>query len=311
MGHLVNIAFQGGTHGNFLTFVIDKFSRHTKDINELPFTHNHTSHLPVNYSGQVTRYHPTRHEPYFENIDEPHILITIDKEDLLFIERFATIRAGDFKIDTSNDVTKLDSNFLKHFPWKEKFSELYNIDLEKTPNIPRFLLRDFYKLSFLDPTNSGYISLDTLYQKNKPKNTFCFPVSSFWDEEKFYDTLEQANKKIGLQLDVYDKDVYKLFHKNLHFLETRNRVNEVIDCIKNKKNIPIHELDSVEQAYISAWLEQTFNFITVPLHNSFFQSTLEINKWIEYYPEHYKAMNPNLPTFKGIPNPFHLWNLKK
>ena len=33
--------------------------------------------------------------------------------------------------------------------------------------------------------------------------------------------------------------------------------------------------------------------------------------YLKYYPEHYKAMNPNLPKFNGIPNPFYLWNLKK
>ena len=311
MGHLVNIAFQGGTHGNFLRFFIDKFSRHTKDIDGNPFTENHTSHLPVSYSGQVTKYHPTDHEPIYQNIDQPHILITIEKEDLMFIERWATIRAGDHKIDTSQDTVEVNSFFLKYFPWKEKFLKLYNLDLEKTPKIPKFLIRDFYKLSFLDPAHSGYIIADIFYRKNKPKNTFCFPVSSFWNEEKFYNTIEQVNKKFGLQLEIYDKTVYTTFHKNLHFLDTRYRVNEVINCIKDKKNISLQSLDRVEQAYISAWIEQTFDFITVPLQNSFFKSTLEICEWINYYPKHYKAMNPNLPTFNGIPNPFHLWNLKK
>jgi hypothetical protein len=67
----------------------------------------------------------------------------------------------------------------------------------------------------------------------------------------------------------------------------------------------------VEQAYVSAWIEKNHEFVTVPLTNSFFSTTGEITYWLEHYPKHYKAMNPNLPTFDGKPNPFHLWNLKK
>ena len=60
----------------------------------------------------------------------------------------------------------------------------------------------------------------------------------------------------------------------------------------------------VEQAYLYAKLEETNNFITMPLSESFFKNTDEIIEYIKYYPEHYKAMNPNLPIFNNIPNPF-------
>ena len=64
MSHLVNIAFQGGTHGNYLRFCLDKFSTLTPDINEDPFTANNTSHKTLNYSGLINRYHPLKQEPF-------------------------------------------------------------------------------------------------------------------------------------------------------------------------------------------------------------------------------------------------------
>ena len=45
MGNIVNIAFQGGTHGNYLRFCIDKFSTLTKSLEGTPFTENNTSHM--------------------------------------------------------------------------------------------------------------------------------------------------------------------------------------------------------------------------------------------------------------------------
>ena len=97
----------------------------------------------------------------------------------------------------------------------------------------------------------------------------------------------------------------------LHFMKTKNRVEQVIKAIQEKQDMDIRSLDTVEQAYISAWIENNTRFVTVPLCNQFFASTSEITQWIDFYPQHYKAMNPNLPMFNNIPNPFHLWNIKK
>lgn len=39
--------------------------------------------------------------------------------------------------------------------------------------------------------------------------------------------------------------------------------------------------------------------------------TAEIYEYAMHYPNHYKAMNPNLPKFNNIANPFYLWNKSK
>lgn len=311
MGHIVNIAFQGGTHGNYLRFIVDKFSGLTPNLSGFPFTKNGTSHKKLKYSDKIIQYHPKKNYPYFINVDDPHILITVDETDLLLLERFVTKRAGDFKIDTNSDVIKLDPVFLEYFPWEENFKKYYNSDITKNYTVNKFVLRDCYKLSFLDPKKSGFIVKDKILKQNQPKNTFLFPVSHFWNIDKFFSTLEQVDKRFNLHININDKKVHDQFLNNLQCLDTKDRVSIVIESIKNNKNIDISNLDTVEQAYISAWIEKNYKFVQVPLCNSFFKTTGEIIQWLENYPEHYKAMNPNLPMFNDIPNPFHLWNLKK
>ena len=310
MGNLVNIAFQGGTHGNFLRFCIDKFSTLTPDLVRTPFTENNTSHVDLNYSGSVNQYHPSDTHPYFQNTNEPHILITVNKEDQLFLDRWATMRAGDHKVDVLEDLVYVHLDFLHYFPWKDKFKKYYDIDLTKN-SIPKFIMRDFYKLSFMDPDKSGFIIADKVLRENKPSNTFEFPVSSFWNKNRFVDTLQKAGKQLNLKLDLSDTTIHDTFLKGLNFLDTKHRASDVIQAIQDKQDIDIQNLDTVEQAYVSAWLEKNHKFVIVPLCNQFFRSTDEIFSWLEHYPQHYKAMNPNLPTFNDIPNPFHLWNLKK
>ena len=310
MGNLVNIAFQGGTHGNYLRYCIDKFSRHTPELKGTPFTDGGTSHKKLQYSGEVTRYMTNQTTPYFQNVDQPHILITVEPADLLFLERWVTMRAGDFNVDTNKNTVKFNSDFLKTFNWDTVFQKYYNVDL-LNDSIPRFLMRDFYKLSFLDTDKNGFIKFDKVLRKNKPKNTFEFPLSSFWDTDKFFSTLKNASQVMSLDLDLSNTSVHETFLDKLNFLESRYRAQDIIKNIEQKKDVSTLDLDTVEQAYISAWIEKKYDFVHIPLTNNFFNSTGEILDWLKYYPQHYKAMNPNLPTFNGIPNPFHLWNLKK
>ena len=58
MDTILRIAYQGGTHGNFLRYCLDRFSRLTPEIKELPFTNLGTSHNPIEYSGAFKHYHP-------------------------------------------------------------------------------------------------------------------------------------------------------------------------------------------------------------------------------------------------------------
>ena len=58
-------------------------------------------------------------------------------------------------------------------------------------------------------------------------------------------------------------------------------------------------------------IEQNYDFIQTPLTRNFFSDTNEILEYVKYYPNYYKAMNPNLPKFNNIDNPFHLWAKNK
>lgn len=309
MNRLVNIAFQGGTHGNFLRFVIDKMSKRTPAMQGTPFTDNNNSHIPLQYSGMVNRYHPKDSKPFFENTDEPHVLITVEQDDLLLLERSAPTRTGDFKVDVTQDQVAVTSTFDHHYDWNTKFKKYYNLNILRG-SIPKFLMRDFYKLSFLDPSKSGFIEVDKILRGNKPNNTFEFPVSHFWDTGKFSDTLQKLSDHHNLKIEE-DKSIHQMFLANLPWIHTQHRSDDVINAIKKDKDISITDLDTVEQAYLSAWIEKNNKFVVVPMCNSFFSTTGEIIKWLEHYPQHYKAMNPNLPTFNNIPNPFYLWHMKK
>ena len=319
MGNIVNIAYQGGTHGNFLRYFIDRFSALTPEITELPFLPNGNSHnRNIKYSDLIDRYHPAHHNNQFINTNEPHIFITITEDDMHYLYRFIYTRIGDScSVDHS---VKLNSEYIEFTPglskmYLEKIKKLYNLKslLSGKIVLPKYIVRDFFKLHYLDINKDGILQDNIQLRKIAPENTFFFPVDAFWNHGKFLKYIKECNLKLelNLNLDNTASDLHLLFLKNLHMFQTRDRCKTIFNKILNKEDFDISNIDIVEEACISAWIEKNYEFVIVPLTNSFFKSTREIVEWLEHYPQHYKAMNPNLPTFNDIPNPFHLWNLKK
>ena len=143
----------------------------------------------------------------------------------------------------------------------------------------------------------------------QPKKTFLFPIDAFWNTKKFIETVEQCNQYLNLQIQINDTAVkiHEEFIKRLHEFEIKDRCVLICEKILNNQQQDISMIDVLEEAYISAWIERTYDNVICSPTNNFFQNTLEIVDWINWYPTHYKAMNPNIPIFRGDTNPFYLW----
>ena len=194
----------------------------------------------------------------------------------------------------------------------KKLKDIYQYDIVDS-TCPKMIIRDFLKLSFQNLQNNQSLNASKSILENAHKNTVCINLSEIWDTEQFMRKMREASDKFKLDLEISD-DAYNL-HKE--FLEKRflhktfTRVYEVIDSIKNEKYFDCADLDIVEQAYLANWIEKNYDFVQMPITNNFFNDTSEILEYVKLYPNHYKAMNPNLPKFNNIPNPFYLWNNKK
>jgi hypothetical protein len=233
-------------------------------------------------------------------------------DDILYYERASVSREG----DRNNDLKQF-KNFKNWQPWNNHYVDTItkNYKIEEDKPIPKFILRDSIKQSYLDLKNNGLLlHNNTLVNSVKNTNTdnYFFPVSSFFSQKKFINELSKLDVKYNLSLDLEKvPHVYDSFLERNQILQSHFVVDKILTAIKNRENIEIPELDVFQEGYIYAKLEETNDFIIMPMIEAFYKNTQEINEYLQYYPEHYKAMNPNLPTFNEIPNPFHLWNLKK
>ena len=242
MPRLVNIAYQGNTHGNFLRYFIDRFSALTPEIAELPFLSNGNSHNPsIKYSGLIHRYHPEHHNDQYVNANEPHVLITITEDDIPYLHRLTYTRAGD---NYSMDLRfKYNDEYVEFTPdlskiYLEKIKKIYNLKLTNEKIIlPKYIARDFLKLHFLDINKDGILQYNTHLKKIAPENTFFFPVDAFWSHEKFLKYIKECNVKLNLNLNIDETatDVHQQFLKRLHNFQTKDRCKIIFNKMLNKE----------------------------------------------------------------------------
>ena len=307
---LLTVIGQPGLHHNFLRYIIDRTSGLSPDIEQLPFMNTGTSHsMDVKYSDlfKVIQSRPvdsSDHGPF----------VCMDGDDILYWHRASLSRVDDKDVDLRNY-----ENFANWQKWNNHHVEKIKSDykISEIDVIPKFILRDSFKKGFLDLKKNG-LYLENIEKIDSCKNgsgstkTYLFPVTAFFSEQSFLKQLADLSKAFDLKMDLSNMPaVYKMFYENNKILQTHTLPHKVLNAVKDHKYTNIPKLDIIQEAYIYAILEKETDFINMPLVDNFFENTGEIINYIKYFPEHYKAMNPNLPTFNGIPNPYYLAKLKK
>jgi hypothetical protein len=298
-----------GCHGHYLTYLIDRLSNRTPKIEQLPFNKLGNSHNDINYSGFAEFIDVLAHEEN-KSLKDTNIIKCTYPNDILYYERVAMCRAGDANRDLHN--LHQDISFMETYNkgFYEKIKKIYNLS---SNSVPKFILRDAYKMGFLNPSSQGSVvsskqDIGWINENIKDTNNlYFFEVNKFFSLQSITAELNIIDKRFNLNLDLQELEyVHTEFMKNNKILSTQQRTEQVLDAVYGNKNIEIPELDILQQAYVYAKLEENNNFITMPMTETFFTNTQQIIDYINYYPQHYKAMNPNLPMFNNIPNPFFL-----
>jgi len=295
----------GGCHGNYLTYLIDRLSRKTPTIKELPFNEFGNSHNNIDYSGFAKCIHNKE-----QQLSNKNIIKIIFSQNVLYYERVAMNRAGDAGRDINN--IHHDISFFNKYN-KEFYDKIYSLYSIENNAIPKWLLRDAYKLGFLHWNKQGSVVLsredikwvdDNLAKDNDVHYT---QVDIFFTTKTLKRELNDLDNKFDLDLNLNDLDsIHEEFLSRNKILQTHKNTDIVLNAIKKNENIPVPPLDIIQQAYVYAELEKKYDFIIMPMTEDFFKTTKEVIDYITLYPQHYKAMNPNLPKFNNIDNPFFL-----
>ena len=306
----IHIFNSSGCHGHYLVYLIDRLSKTTPAIKQLPFNNLGNSHNKIDYSGFANFVDAEVHEEN-KNLKDTNIVKILWSNDVLYYERVAMNRASDANRDIHN--LHRDISFLKSYNkgFYDKIRNLYSIEND---SVPKWLLRDAFKMGFLDWNNQGSVLglkqdirwiEDNMEKHNRVHYT---QVDVFFTVEKLKRELQELDRAFDLDLKFDElESIHKEFLSRNKILQSHGNTEIVLDAVKKNKDISVPALDIIQQAYVYAQLEKQYDFVTMPMTEDYFKTTKEITDYLKLYPQHYKAMNPNLPKFNNIDNPFFLY----
>tara|TARA_R110000744_G_scaffold303559_1_gene412214 strand:+ start:203 stop:1186 length:984 start_codon:yes stop_codon:yes gene_type:complete len=301
---LLNIVFHGGTFGNFLRYFLEQFSIKTPNITLDPFTDTGTSHAHKNkdFSGLIQRYHPSFINDNEGNTNLPICLITPSTgKHYLYLKKAQWFRLGDLKISPDDlwkkAVGDMSERIKSH---SQVIIKLYDIkDTAHFTWIPKFIVRDWYKLEFLQDIEDtyNYQWFDTF--KTHPfweeQKMFHLDLETFFDWDTFVENITELNDMFDLGLD-FDRqaEMKEIFDRGLSLDVIRQECNLVEDVLANRSDLRLDQLDVATEAFIYAETERANPDIQMPLTNRFFRDAEEIRQFIEHFPNWYRRSNPNL-----------------
>jgi hypothetical protein len=304
---MIYIDFQGGSHGNYLEFVCNKFLAKIITVG-LPFNELGASHSKNYQEDKVFKawhyfeYRGQRTELYNSKI----ISIQIEPADLLPLASVSLLRAGNYnldndqlEIDTYNKLSNLDygsvlENIIQSFfqtqvhdsyqavrdpswpdvnniqdfknlpAWiKQECLEQHNLQLlelsPQHPDCPRHILREFFKIGFKYPDQSGFITTQQhkMYYDNT-NDVVVFPYRAFYDLQAFQNQIKCIASWGKFDFDVNDEFI-KLHEE---FLKRQIYQNSKIYCdnliqqiINDNEFFDLPKLDLLQESYIIAQLE--------------------------------------------------------
>ena len=193
-----------GCHGHYLTYLIDRLSKKTPPIKELPFNDLGNSHNKLAYSGFSEFYEDFYNRENVLDLTGANVVKILYSNDILYFERVAMNRAN----DSGRDINNLhkDISFLKSYnkEFYDKIHDLYSIDND---NVPKWLLRDAFKMGFLDMERQGSVielekDIKWIEDNLKKNNAIHYTqVDVFFTTDTLKRELQDLDREFDLDID--------------------------------------------------------------------------------------------------------------
>jgi hypothetical protein len=307
MEKIIQVIYSSGTFGNCLRWMLDRFSKGSnfKDIDS-PWDENNRVHgheknlynkkfsaaLQVDGKGNAT-IHPMADK----------VVISYKPKDLLFIERCFFYRG----MLLDNEQHKNDQDHILKYVniisvADQRFVNTSFGDVSSSKNVAK----ELYKIRFHNINEQPWWNAMNGFIADK--RHYQFDINAFWNQDLLASELKNISEKHNLDLQISEKVLKNIVEKikNSHVVMTKDRAHQVLDSIQSKNNMQCNALDILEQAYIEAELEKIHDSVLFPYGTNWFYDTHQINEFLETYPTYLKHMNPRLPWYNKIRNPFYL-----
>jgi hypothetical protein len=158
---------------------------------------------------------------------------------------------------------------------------IHNLQLleltSESPDCPRNVLREFFKLSYKYPEQSGFILQQEKMTYNASNDVRIFPYASFYDIDQFIHQLTGLSNWLGY-LFVADAEFINLHNEFLSkqpFKNSKKYCDKKLERIISNESFEIPNLDLYQESYLTAKLELHYN-IELPNNPLWFTHSRQI-----------------------------------
>ena len=294
----IQVIYAPGTFGNCVRWMFDRFIKGSNfEGMDSPWDKDHRVHEVSNdmFSKRIQRGHQLDGRQDSPNPESNKVIVTFDPKDLLFAERCRFYRNPGWENDKKryeNIIRSAEASFVK-----ESFGSVSS---------SKSVAKELVKIQFHDMET--HVWWNSMKKFMSDKDHHHFDMYSLWDHDKLTHELKKVSDRYDLDFVIDEKVIRNVVEevKKSYPVMTRNRANEVLDTIVSNTKMDCYDLDIYEQAYIEVELEKTHDSVIFPYGTNWFNDTAQIKEFLDTYPRYLKHMNPRLPWYNNIKNPFYL-----
>lgn len=277
----IPIYFQGGTHGSFLEFFLNKHLAGVETASDTPFNTRGAAHQRQYISEKVFKAQEGPH-----NLDQGKVIvIQATHEDLLPLLCISFLRTGDFGVDPETlDVNTWEIMDNRDYrPVRDHIKAMFFNDTEEkfdedNPDCPARILREYFKLGFKNQDSIPYIVSHVTSD-----DVFIFPYIEFYNTSKFL-------LRVNMLADWLDmprpSDLQKLLSLHSQFLKfqiyrnVKKQADKIVSDVLENQDVDIPKVNVIQQGYIDHCIEEATDIEMPTDSNSWFSNTREIQDFI-------------------------------
>lgn len=127
---------------------------------------------------------------------------------------------------------------------------------EKTPDCPRFVLREFFKIGFQNPSQQGFIARQKNVVYDVSNDVYTFPFRSFYNKTEFLSEIKKVAAWSGITYDCEHEIemLHNEFLKRQLYKDSKNKCDEIVKKLKRNEQLGTLTVTLLEEAYINAVL---------------------------------------------------------
>jgi len=164
---------------------------------------------------------------------------------------------------------------------QQECADLHNLTLLElnadTPDCPRNVLREFFKIGFKNPRLNGFITQQQKMVYDPSNDVRILPYICFYDMNRFVEELKKLASWLGYDFAPTAEfiDLHNQFLSKQPYKHSKIYCDALLERIKNQEQFDLPTLDLLQESYLTSCIELYYD-IELPNNIQWFKNTSEI-----------------------------------